>query len=64
VAPLEVTRFDDTAYRFLGENLEALTIERHLIVDDSAYGERSTSSMRAPGALLRAMSFTASARSS
>ena len=46
-------RFDDTAYRVLGENLEALTQERDLIVDDNSYGERSTSSMRTPGALIR-----------
>ena len=57
-APLNVMRFDDTAYRVLGENLEALTAERDLVVDDNSYGERSTSSTRAPGALIREFALT------
>jgi predicted Zn-dependent protease len=57
-APLNVMRFDDTAYRILGENLEALTQERDLIPDDNTYGERSTVSMRTPGALVRDFTLT------
>jgi predicted Zn-dependent protease len=57
-APLNVMRFDDTAYRVLGENLEALTRERDLVVDDNSYGERSTSSMRTPGALVKDFALT------
>ena len=57
-APLNVMRFDDTAYRILGENLEALTRERHLIPDSDTYGERSTVSMRTPGALVRDFALT------
>ncbi len=57
-APLNVMRFDDTAYRVLGENLEALTRERDLVVDDNSYGERSTSSMRTPGALVKEFALT------
>jgi len=57
-APLNVMRFDDTAYRILGDNLEALTRERHLIPDDDSYGERSTVSMRTPGALVRDLALT------
>lgn len=57
-APLNVMRFDDTAYRILGENLEALTRERDLIPDSGSYGERSTESMRTPGALLRELALT------
>lgn len=57
-APLNVMRFDDTAYRVLGENLESLTQERDLVVDDNSYGERSTGSMRTPGALVRGFSLT------
>jgi predicted Zn-dependent protease len=52
-APLNVMRFDDTAYRILGGNLEALTRERDLVPDTDTYGERSTLSVRTPGALLR-----------
>jgi len=57
-APLNVMRFDDTAYRILGENLEALTQERDLVPDDNTYGERSTVSMRTPGALVRDFALT------
>ena len=57
-APLNVMRFDDTAYRILGENLEALTAERDLIPETNSYGERSTESMRTPGALVRDFALT------
>jgi hypothetical protein len=51
-------RFDDTAYRLLGANLEALTCERDLVPEGDTYGERSTLSFRTPGALLRGMALT------
>ena len=57
-APLNVMRFDDTAYRILGDNLEALTREPHLIPDADTYGERSTVSMRTPGALVGEFALT------
>lgn len=57
-APLNVMRFDDTAYRILGGNLEALTRERDLVPDTDTYGERSTLSVRTPGALLREFALT------
>ena len=57
-APLDVMRFDDTAFRMLGANLEALTRERDLVPDGGTYGERSTESMRTPGALLRDLALT------
>ena len=57
-APLEVMRFDDTAYRILGENLEALTVERDLVPESDTYQERSTLSMRTPGALVRDFALT------
>ena len=57
-APVEVMRFDDTAYRILGENLEALTRERDLIPESDTYQERSTLSMRTPGALVRDFALT------
>jgi predicted Zn-dependent protease len=58
VAPVNVMRFDDTIYRMLGENLEALTTERELLLDSSSYGSRALSSVTLPGALLSEMSFT------
>ncbi len=58
VAPLNVMRFDETAYRVLGENLIGLTRERDLILDPDTYGARSTSSARLPGALVDRFQFT------
>jgi predicted Zn-dependent protease len=57
-APLAPMRFDDSIYRILGENLVDFTASRELLLDPSTYGERSTSSARLPGALLRALRFT------
>ena len=58
VAPVNVMRFDDTIYRMLGDNLEALTTERELLLDSRSYGSRVLSSATLPGALLREMNFT------
>ena len=52
-APLNVMRFDDSAYRLLGDNLLGLTAERDWILDSASYGERSTASVRLPGALVK-----------
>ena len=57
-APLNVMRFDDSAYRVLGENLVGLTHERDWILDSASYGERSTGSARLPGALVNNFSLT------
>ncbi|MQQ99921.1 TldD/PmbA family protein [Glaciimonas soli] len=56
-APLNVMRFDDSLFRLLGENLLALTQERELLVDASTYNERSVSSTRLPGALVKDFNF-------
>ena len=58
VAPLNVMRFDETAYRVLGENLLGLTRERDFIPSSSTYQGRSTSSARLPGALVDKFAFT------
>ena len=52
-APLNVMRFDDSAFRMLGSELEALTKERDLLLQGGTYGARNTASLRTPGALLR-----------
>ncbi len=57
-APLNVMRFDDSAYRLLGDNLLGLTAERDLILDSASYGERSTGSARLPGALVKDFALT------
>ena len=58
VAPLNVMRFDDSLFRVLGENLEALTATPELLIDAHSYDNRSTSSARLPGALVRDFSLT------
>ena len=57
VAPVNVLRFDDTAYHLLGDRLEGLTDTAEVLLDAASYGERSTSSARLPGALVGAMRF-------
>lgn len=52
-APLDVMRFDDSAFRILGSELEALTRERDLVLQGGTYGSRNTASTRTPGALVR-----------
>ena len=49
VAPVDVLRFDDTVYRMLGSNLEALTTETELLLDAGTYGSRKLSSLRVAG---------------
>lgn len=58
VAPVAVVRFDDTVYRMLGSELEALTRDAELVPDSNTYGERSTRSITTPGALLRDFAVT------
>jgi predicted Zn-dependent protease len=58
VAPVNVMRWDDTLYRMLGEQLEALTDRPQWILDNRTYGLRSVQTSRVPGALLRKMAFT------
>ena len=57
VAPVDVLRFDDTAYHLLGDRLEGLTDSAELLLDPGTYEERSTASTRSPGALVGAMRF-------
>lgn len=58
IAPVNAMRFDESLYRMLGDNLEALTREREYLIDPSSYGSRSTQSWRLPGALVRDFSLT------
>lgn len=58
VAPVKVMRFDESAYRVLGEELEGMTREREMIAASEAYGGRSPQSFRVPGVLVRAFEFT------
>ncbi len=58
VAPLNVMRFDESIFRLLGSQLEALTSTRELILSSMTYDQRSTSSACLPGALVADMNFT------
>ncbi len=58
VAPVNVLRFDDTAYNLLGSNLVGLTDKSEMILDASTYERRSVESLRLPGALVDDMTFT------
>ena len=58
VAPVDVLRFDDTVYRMLGGNLEALTTETEFILDAGTYQSRQLASVRLPGALVSELAFT------
>ncbi|MEN7433181.1 metallopeptidase TldD-related protein [Chromobacterium sp. TRC.1.1.SA] len=57
-SPLGVMRFDDSLYSLLGEQLEALTAERELLVDAGSYGGRATQSKLLPGALVKSLRFS------
>jgi predicted Zn-dependent protease len=58
VAPLAVMRFDDSLYRMLGAELEALDDEADWILNNGTYGGRSVQTSRVPGALLRQLRLT------
>ncbi len=57
-APLAVMRFDDSLYRLLGEQLEAITRERQFMHSADSYGERSLASMHLPGILCSGFKLT------
>jgi predicted Zn-dependent protease len=48
VAPVDVLRFDDSVYRLLGSNLEALTREPELMLSPDSYRSRRLASAKLP----------------
>lgn len=58
VGPTPVMRFDDSIYDLFGDRLEALSSDREFFPDSTTYGERQTTSMRLPGALVSRFDFT------
>lgn len=56
--PVSTMRFDDSLYNVLGDQLEALTCEREMILSTSTYGQRSTGSSHLPGALVKGLTLT------
>ncbi len=58
VAPIENLRWDDTIFRVLGSELEAVTNKAAVFPDPSSYGKRAVGAVSAPGMMLKSMSFT------
>jgi predicted Zn-dependent protease len=58
IAPINVMRFDESAYNLLGNNLVGLTAEREFIVSTSTYERRSVASVHVPGAIIDGCRFT------
>lgn len=57
-APVATMRFDDSVYSLLGSQLQALTVERELILSASTYEQRQTASSLLPGALVKRLTLT------
>lgn len=57
-APVNTMRFDDSVYSLLGSQLEALTVERELLLSASTYDQRQTASNLLPGALVKKLTLT------
>jgi predicted Zn-dependent protease len=57
-APVSTMRFDDSAFSLLGSQLEALTVERELLLSASTYSQRATASALLPGALVSRLTLT------
>ncbi|WP_339541118.1 TldD/PmbA family protein [Pseudomonas sp. RA_5y_Pfl1_P24] len=57
-APVSTMRFDDSIYSLLGSQLEALTVDRELLLSASTYSQRNTASNLLPGALVKRLTLT------
>ena len=57
-APVTPLRFDDSLYRMLGANLEALSATPELMLSSESYGSRQLVSRTLPGALVSGLDFT------
>jgi predicted Zn-dependent protease len=58
VSPIENMRWDDSIFRLLGSQLEALTQTRRYIADVGTYERRELGGILTPGALVSEMAFT------
>ncbi|ACK68054.1 putative Zn-dependent protease [Rippkaea orientalis PCC 8801] len=58
VAPIKDLRFDDSLYRFWGENLEALTDFQEFIPETNTYERREIGGSLVPGMLVNDFQFT------
>lgn len=58
VAPIQDLRFDESLFRILGSELEAITSTATRLPDTSSYFERSLGGCQVPGMLIRDFRFT------
>ncbi|OHD21861.1 MAG: hypothetical protein A2Y38_01000 [Spirochaetes bacterium GWB1_59_5] len=58
VGPIKDLRWDESLYNMLGSKLEAVTKERHLLVESSTYEHRQVGGSYLPGILVDGLSFT------
>lgn len=58
IAPIENLRFDESLYRFLGENLVDFTNFRDFIPETNTYRQRSLGGVLVPGMLVNDFQFT------
>ena len=58
VAPIETMRFDDSFYRFFGENLVEVEDKLTIIPEVETYGQRSLGATKCPGMLVDSFALT------
>jgi predicted Zn-dependent protease len=58
VSPIQDLRFDDSLYRFFGDNLEAVTQQQSFIPNVDTYDARGLGGSFVPGMLVRDFTFT------
>ncbi|MEB3360191.1 MAG: TldD/PmbA family protein [Synechococcales bacterium] len=58
VAPIENLRFDESLYRFFGENLVTLTRQQEFIPEVGSYGHRDLGGIWTPGAIVADFTYT------
>ncbi|WP_143780331.1 TldD/PmbA family protein [Leptolyngbya sp. 'hensonii'] len=58
VGPIENLRFDDSLYRFWGENLLALTDYQEFIPNIGTYGSREAGGVQVPGMIVEGLTYT------
>ncbi len=58
IAPIEHLRFDDSLYRFWGENLVGLTDQAVLVPEVGTYGSRSLGGIMTPGMVVDRFTYT------
>ncbi|HUW69501.1 MAG TPA: metallopeptidase TldD-related protein [bacterium] len=58
VGPIKDMRWDESLYNMLGAKLEAVTRERHLLVESMTYDHRQVGGNLLPGILVDGLSFT------